>query len=346
MTDQGREPTLADVAERAGISLTSVSRVLNNRGYLSQQLRDRVAAAVEELQYRPNQVARSLVDQRTRIVGVIMPSVAFPFFGEITAEIENALAGVGYRMMLCNSFGRADREREYLSLLAGNRVDGIISGAHNRAIPEYDTLRLPLVTIDRELAPAIPNVRAENETGGRLACETLLRRGCRRPGLLTSTSGPLNRREAGYRAALAEAGIEAHVSTVEFHTAEPERTRQIYAALDASPELDGVFATDDLLAATVLAWAQDRGVDVPGAFRIIGFDGTQAIRRALPGLSTIVQPIAALGARAVELLLDQIDARVRGEAPVTGGPVLPEEWPVSVFEGWTTDPSAATRKER
>ena len=99
------------------------------------------------------------------------PTVALPFFGELATETENALAEHGYRLLLCNSFGRADREREYLDLLAGNRVGGIISGAHNDPLDDYATLRLPLVTIDRELAPNIPNVRAANEQGGRLATE-------------------------------------------------------------------------------------------------------------------------------------------------------------------------------
>lgn len=336
MGDPGREPTLADVAARAGLAPTTVSRVLNNRGYLSQQTKERVARAIEELNYRPNQVARALLGRQTHMVGVIMPSVAFPFFGEVSVEIENALAAHGYRILLCNSLGRADREQEYLRLLAGNRVDGIISGAHNRAIAEYDTLRLPLVTIDRELSPAIPNVRSANESGGRLATDLLLRRGARRPVLLTSSSSALNRREAGYRQVLAEAGVEPRILTVEFHVPEPERSRQVFAQLDSVPGLDGVFGTDDLFAATALEWAHSRRLRVPEDVRIIGFDGTEAIRRALPGLSTIRQPIREISMKAVELLMAQIDERADG--PSSGGaqPVPPFELPVSLLEGWTT----------
>lgn len=340
MTELSREPTLADVAQRAGVSLTTVSRVLNNRGYLSQRTRANVARAIDDLHYRPNQVARALVDKRTRAVGVIMPTVALPFFGQVVVELDNCLSALDYRMLLCNSFGRADRERDALALLAGNRVDGVISGAHNKAIPEYDTLRLPLVTIDRELAATIPNVRAQNEAGGRLATQTLLARGSRRPGLLTSTSSPLNRREAGYRAVLAEAGIEPVVMTVEFHTPEPERTEAVFAALDAAPHLDGVFGTDDLLATCVLEWARQRGRVVGWDLRVIGFDGTDAIRRAVPGLSTIVQPIKDISVRAVEILMEQVDARLAGEVVRPSEPVASVELPVQLFEGWTTAPAA------
>ena len=154
-----REPTLADVAELAGVSLTTVSRVLNNRGYLSEKTKKNVADAIETLGYRPNSLARALHGMRTQTVGLIVPAVSLPFFGELAVEVENALADAGYRILICNSMGRADREREYLSLLVGNRVDGIISGAHNEGLGEYDTIRMPLVTIDRELSPSIPNVR-------------------------------------------------------------------------------------------------------------------------------------------------------------------------------------------
>lgn len=104
-----------------------MSRVLNNRGYLSQRTKDRVAQAIEELNYRPNEVARALLGQRTKMIGVIVPTVALPFFGEVVVSLEHALEQHGYRLLLCNSLGRADLEREYLDLLISNRVDGIIS---------------------------------------------------------------------------------------------------------------------------------------------------------------------------------------------------------------------------
>ena len=213
-----REPTLADVAELAGVSLTTVSRVLNNRGYLSEKTKKNVADAIETLGYRPNSLARALHGKRTQTVGLIVPAVSLPFFGELAVEVENALADAGYRILICNSMGRADREREYLSLLVGNRVDGIISGAHNEGLGEYDTIRMPLVTIDRELSPSIPNVRCANEEAGAMATRALIEGGCRHPLLLTSRSGPRNLREAGYRAEIERASLTPRVVTVPFDT--------------------------------------------------------------------------------------------------------------------------------
>ena len=172
-----REPTLADVAQLAGVSPTTVSRVLNNRGYLSEKTKRSVADAIATLGYRPNSLARALHGKSTQTVGLIVPAVSLPFFGELAVEVENALAEAGYRILICNSMGRAEREHEYLSLLVGNRVDGIISGAHNEGLNEYDTIRMPLVTIDRELSPSIPNVRCANRDAGAMATRALIEAG-------------------------------------------------------------------------------------------------------------------------------------------------------------------------
>ena len=314
---QPHEPTLADVARAAGVSLTTVSRVLNNRGYLSQATKDRVAAAIKELGYRPNQLARALHGKSTRTIGVIVPTVALPFFGELAAELEDALAVHDYRILVCNSMGRTDREHEYLDLLVSHRVDGIVSGAHNdEDLPEYGAIRMPLVAVDRDLSPGIPNVRCANEAGGRAATGHLLERGARRPALLTSRTGAHNRREAGYRDAVGRAGVEPVVLTVDFHTPVPLRAAAVADRLDpVADRVDAVFATDDLSAAEVLEWARGRGLRVPEDFKVVGFDGTLAVRRALPGLTTVRQPIAAIARAAVASLMDQIEAVAAGEDP-------------------------------
>jgi LacI family sucrose operon transcriptional repressor len=318
------------------VSVATVSRVLNNRGYLSQETRNTVAKAIKELGYRPNQVARSLLGRRTRTVGLIVPTVALPFFGEMAVGVENALADQGYRLLLCNSLGRSDRERDHLDLLLANRVEGIISGAHNDPVTEYGAVQMPIVTIDRDLAPHIPNVRAANASGGRLATGLLLRRGARRPALVTSRSRPENLREQGYREVMAEAGLEPEILAVDFHTAEDERVRRIHRWLDDLDEqVDAVFATDDLMAASVLEWAHRVGRRVPDEFKVVGFDGTLAIRRALPGLTTVQQPIDQLCRTAVGLLVGQIERRIQGEPPSSA--IIPAvELPVSLVEGWTT----------
>lgn len=330
--EMGREPRLGDVAALAGVSTATVSRVLNNRGYLSQETRDRVGRAIAELNYRPNQVARSMLTQRTNTVGLIVPAVSLPFFGEVAVRIENELAAHGLRLLLCNSMGHADREREHLDLLMRSRVDGIISGAHNDDLPEYREIRQPVVTIDREMAPHIPNVRAANEEGGRLATRHLLERGSRRPALLTSRADQRNLRERGYRTVLADAGIEPLVLAVDFNTPEPERTSLVRKALrQHAGEFDAVFATDDLIAARAMEWAHSQGLRVPDDFRIVGFDGTEVMRLAWPALTTIRQPIDQICRVAVALLVERIDA-----GPASRQGVQPVDLPVSLIQGRTS----------
>lgn len=331
------EPTLADVAHHAGVSLTTVSRVLNNRGYLSQVTKDKVAQAIRELGYRPNHMARALHQKSTQTIGLIIPTVALPFYGELAVEIENALAEHHYRILICNSLGRSERERDYLNLLIGNRVDGIISGAHNEDLEEYHSIRMPLVTVDRILAPTIPNVRCDNEDGGRVATRYLLEAGARRPALLTSRSHPLNLRERGYREVLEEAGIEPLVLEVPFDTPEAQRPGLVAQCLDGAAEMiDAVFATDDLAAAEVIEWARQRRIRVPKELKVVGFDGTSAMRRALPGLTTIKQPIDLIARKAVEILLRQIhSARSDEDVPASEDEPVTFEFPISLIPGWT-----------
>ncbi|SPT54005.1 Degradation activator [Actinomyces bovis] len=331
-----REPTLADVAKLAGVSLTTVSRVLNNRGYLSQRTRDAVAEAIKELDYHPNQLARALHGKSTHTVGLIVPSTALPFFGELAVGVENALAKHGYRVLICSSMGNVEREKQYLDLLLSNRVDGIITGAHNENIAEYTTVRMPLVSIDREI-PGVPNVRCDNVAGGKLATQRLLDAGAKHPALLSSSSGPRNLRETGYREALQHSGAEPVVLTVPFHTADVQREQLIFKELDSvAAQIDAVFATDDLTAATVLDWARRRGLKVPEDFKVVGFDGTTALRRALPGLTTVRQPIADLAEQAVSILVEQIGKRQVGAPVKDSAPPLPCVLPVELVDGWTT----------
>lgn len=329
-----KDPRLVDVARHAGVSTATVSRVLNDRGYLSEETKSRVQQAIAELGYRPNQVARSLLSQRTGTVGLIVPSVAQPFFGEMAVGVENALADRGLRMLLCDSYGRADRELEHLELLVANRVDGIISGAHNDPLSLYDSLRQPVVTIDRELASHIPNVRAENERGAVMATEELLRSGSKRPALLTSRSHDRNLRERGYRSALAAVGIEPLILTADFNIPEPDRTTRVWQVLDAAGQIDGIFATDDLLAARALEWAHVSRRAVPQDLRVVGFDGTPTMRLALPGLTTIVQPIAEICATAVTLLIEQME--LDPDEAAERAPVPAVELPVTLARGRTT----------
>src|SRR5471030_2413619 len=129
--------TIKDVAEVAGITVTTVSRVLNNRGYISEKTRKKVYDAMQQLNYRPNEMARSLLRKKSNLIGLIIPTVAHPFFSELTNYIEYYAYKLGYKILLCNSYQDSVKEKEYIMMLKSNQVDGIIMASHTLEIDEY-----------------------------------------------------------------------------------------------------------------------------------------------------------------------------------------------------------------
>ena len=143
--------TINDVAKHAGVSITTVSRVLNNRGYISDATREKVQSSINELGFIPNELARSFFTCSSNLIGLIIPTTANPFFGELTFYIEKQLSKEGYKLFICNSINENENEKEYLRMLQENRVDGIIVGSHNLNIEEYDKLPLKAVSVERVL---------------------------------------------------------------------------------------------------------------------------------------------------------------------------------------------------
>ncbi len=179
---------LEDVAKAAGVSPTTVSRVLNNRGYISEQTKEKVENAIKELNYYPNDVARSLFKKRTNFIGLILPTVSNPFFGELALYIENICSSLGFKIILCNSNGQLEKEKAYSTMLIRHQVDGIIVCSYNRGIDTYKYPKLPIVAIDHYLAPTIPVVGSDNYAGGKLAVQHLIDRGCKS---IIHINGPL-----------------------------------------------------------------------------------------------------------------------------------------------------------
>ena len=210
------KPKLSDVAALAGVSPTTVSRVLNNRGYLSEATRAKVHEAVQQLGYRPNAIARSLQGQRSQTVGLIFPTVANPFYGEMVYQLENHLAEAGYRVILCNSEDHPEQEKRYLDMLFANQVDGIISGAHSDALVNVPHAQAPLVTVDRLETGFYPNIRSDNYGGARAATEHLIATGAQTIVHVTSTLGEHNERQRGYREAMHEAGLTPEFAELGF----------------------------------------------------------------------------------------------------------------------------------
>lgn len=304
------KPKIQDVARVAGVSATTVSRVLNNRGYISKETRENVEKAMKQLNYFPNDVARSLFNKRTNLIGVILPTTSNPFFGELTFYIETICNSLGYKILLCNSLNNIDKEEKYLEMLMRNQVDGIIVGTHNQGILNYKNQNLAVVSIDTDLSENIPTVGSDNYAGGRIATELLVSKGCK---CIVNIDGQFSlKTQARLRKKAYEDVMKEHNKTpitYEVTSTFDVKNQQevINRILDECPDVDGVFATNDLFAAGFINQARQRGKDVPRDIKVIGYDGTETCQSLLPELTTIKQPIEAIAKTAIEILIEEIE---------------------------------------
>lgn len=324
------KPKIQDVAKVAGVSPTTVSRVLNNRGYISQRTKEKVFAAMEEINYVPNDLARSLYNKRTHLIGIIVPSTSHPFFGELAAQIENICNEKGYKVLLCNSLHQADKEKKYWEMLRRNQVDGVIVVTYNRGLVDQDQ-QFPAVAIDHYLSENIHVISSDNFQGGALATKELIKAGCRKMIHINgdiNLETPANNRQYAYEEVMREAGRTPqtyHVPGIAFLESNIDIIKQLFRE---HPDVDGIFASDDLLAIRTLQYAESLGYRVPEDLKIIGYDGTSLIRSIYPNLTTIIQPTYQIAANAVDTLINEIDGNSQSPQEKT--------LPISLWRGKTT----------
>lgn len=299
-------PKLEDVAKRANVSKTTVSRVLNNRGYLSQKTIDNVYKAIEELNYQPNVVARQLFQKKTNIVGLLFPTVANPFFSELVEALEKKLYEIGYKVLIGNSMNNKEKETNYLNQLLSDQVDGLIVGTHNQGIQEYKYQNLPIVAIDRVMNEDIPVVESDNYNGGKLATKLLIAQGAKN---IIHTNGPIdlqtpaNRRRLAYEDTMKAYQLIPRTVTLDFNISYVKKKQIFFQMFEDYPKIDGIFASNDIDAALILQVAKEKGLNVPADLLVVGYDGTLMTRSILPDLTTVIQPINDIADTAVAILM-------------------------------------------
>lgn len=303
--------TIHDVAVRAGVSVTTVSRVLNNRGYISEATRRKVYACMDELGYHPNEIARSLLKKQSNLIGLILPSVSHPFFGELATHLEYYAYQHGFKLLLCNSLLDPKKEREYIDMMKRNRVDGIIMGSHTLEVEEYKHLNRPIVTMDRQIDVNIPFVASDNYRGGELATKLLVAKGCKK---IAHICGNLeldllaNQRSYAFKDVVSKNGIDHVIIQTDMNVFDQSQyERIIYELLRQHPDIDGVFASSDIIAAFVIQICRRLGKAVPQDVRIVGYDDVNAASWIFPSISTVRQPIEAMSRLAMEIIQKQMD---------------------------------------
>ncbi|MGD9927626.1 MAG: LacI family DNA-binding transcriptional regulator [Sphaerochaeta sp.] len=295
-------PTIKDVALKAGVTVTTVSRVMNNRGYLSEKTKEKVRQAMQELDYHPSEVARSLAQKQTTLLGVIVPSLLHPYYSEVINALEYHASILGLKLLVCNAQRNAQKEAEYIDMLKANKVAGIILCTQSRNSIR-SLVNLPVVTLERSISPSVPAVLCDNGMGGRLAAEHLLSQGCKHLVMINGGRSS-EERVQGFTQRCEEASVSFHVvqaSKRQFN--QLDYTDLINTLFTDDPAIDGVFASSDVIAAQVIQICHKRGLCIPTEVKVIGFDDVDLARLLSPALSTIHQPIEELCAQAIQTIV-------------------------------------------
>jgi LacI family transcriptional regulator len=306
-------PTINDVAKLAGVSTTTVSHFINGTRYISDDLRERVEAAITELGYRPNSLARGLRRGESKTIGLIVPDNSNPFFAEILRSIENIGYANGYSVILCNSDSDIQKEIAYTDLLFAKQVDGIVFIATNDSCEHLQQLTdagIPIVVIDRDI-PLIGTdvLLVDNFQGGYAATRYLIELGHRHIACITGPSKltPSADRVNGYKKALAEAGIAENPQWLvagDFQFQGGENGINQLLALPERPT--AVFACNDMMALGIMRGMRKARLSVPREISVIGFDDIPLTSVVSPALTSIAQPVQEISRLAFELLIDRI----------------------------------------
>ena len=321
--------TLNDVARLAGVSTMTVSRVINDSGYISPETRARVNLAIAELGYMPNVLARQLRSKRTKTLALILTDITNPFFTTLARGVEDAARAQGYAVMFCNTDESEVEEIDYVRVLIQRRIDGVLLVPATSSSGSLELLHqhgLPVVVLDRRVRSGpVDEVRTDSEAGAYAVVRHLLGLGHRKIAVLAgpeavSTSAD---RVAGYRRALAEDGLGAGGEQIIFGeynvTSGYEMTRQILAS-ESRPT--AVFAANNFIAFGALRAFREAGVRIPEDMSVAVFDDLPPGWVFDPFLTVVSQPAYEIGRQAAELMLERLTGNAPAEARTI---VLPSE---------------------
>lgn len=305
------QPTMQQVAERAGVSTALVSLVMRDAPNVSDYRRQLVLAAADELGYRPNVLARNLASRRTQTIGVVLNDLHNPFFAEIVDGLQSTADAADYRLLIGNgSHSQLGEERSVETFLQF-RVDGlvIVGSMLTDDLLERAARTAPVVVIGRTTSnDQFDTVNTDDVTGARLVVDHLAGLGHQRIAHVDGGrgAGAIERRR-GYRGAMRDHGLDDHIEIVQGDYSEAGGRRGAARLFEGNGSPSAIFAGNDLSAIGALDFVEDSGRSIPGDVSIVGYDNTALAAMHHMSLTTINQPTEDLGAAAIELLLERLD---------------------------------------
>ncbi len=303
-------PTINDVAKKAGVSIATVSRIINGLPGYTAETRQTVLDTIQEIGYKPNAIARGLVNKHTNTIGVLLPSISSRLASVLLEGIENTAHHLDYSTIICNTERDGNRTIEYLNVLSEKQVDGIIitsewlKDVYEEALV---AMKIPVVLVLTVSSHSqIPYIKLDDKQAAYQATKYLIERGHKEIGMISGSEDDkiagLPRIE-GYKQAMADNGLTISEDRIVYgdfaYKSGIMCMEELYRKL---PDLSAVFAASDEMAVGALTYAYKKGIKVPDTLSVIGYDDTQDAEMAIPPLTTVHQPVYEMGQRAVEML--------------------------------------------
>jgi len=303
--------TLRDVAKTAGVSISTVSRVVRGKDIVHPETKRKVMKAVKKLNYYPNTTARAMVKKQTNTIGLIISDISNPFYPPLLRGVENTINKFGYSLILCNTDENAEKEKQYLKVMLEKRVDGLIvslaSPANARFLKEFEKRNIPIVCIDRKPENMeVDTVCVDNVQGAFMAVEHLLKIGHRRIGMVSGIRGitTTEGRVEGYLKALKDHGVDKSLIV--------EGKSTIEGAIGAIKELlnldfssTALFSCNNLITLGIYIGLKKHGKKIPKDIAVVGFDDLDWAEALYPPPTVVSQPTYAIGATAAQILIQR-----------------------------------------
>ena len=301
--------TIRDVAKLANVSVATVSRVINESGSVNDKTKQKVLEAIRELDYQPNDVARSLFKGKSKMIALFVPDIMNPFFPELARAVEDITNQHGYTFVLCNTDNDHQKELKYLNALLQKSIDGFIIVSSTMETNHINKLRVPIISLDRKTSSDLISVTVNNREGARQAVKHLKDLGCER---IMYIAGPedvssARNRMLGYLDIVKEEEWFTEDYILEGNYSMDDAYEVTRNMLMRNPNIDGIFAANDLMGVGALQAAASLNIDVPDKLSVISFDGIKLGETTSPALTTMAQPIYKIGKRAAELLINKIE---------------------------------------
>jgi LacI family transcriptional regulator len=295
------KPTIRDVAKKANVSVSTVSRVINQKGYVHEDTKQLVESIILDMGFVPNQLARSLTSRSSKIVGVIVPHLTHPFYGSLLEGIESQASTYGYKIMFCHTQDDPKRELEYLQFFEQYNIEGLIVASNFSNTLKLLDMDIPIITVDHILDETLPSITSDNFKGGQLAAETLIMHGAkhilvfRGPSFLLTTM----ERTLGFQSVLSEHQMMAEMYDMDLVNPDFFMIEDI---LKNNPKTDAIFCFSDTIAFVVSNILKKLGKRIPEDVQVIGYDNSPQSRWHNPPLTTIHQSIEFMGKQSFVLI--------------------------------------------